>query len=128
VYCASKAALHTLSEVLAMECRPFNIDVMLVAPGTVTSNISKNQASTFRMPPDTLYAGYVKNIMERMGASQSMGAMPTAVFAKKVVVKALETPPPAYISIGGYAVVFFILKWLPRSWVLSLMWRQFSRK
>jgi len=128
LYCASKAAFHSLSEVLAMECKPFNIDVMLVAPGAVTSNIAKTQASVFHLPSDSLYTPYLENIIERMNASQSKASMPTAVFAKKLVVKALEIKPPAYITIGGEVLFFSIFKWLPRAWVFSLLWARFSKK
>ena len=111
-----------------MECRPFNIDVMLVAPAAVKSNISKNQAPIFQLPEDSLYRAFLGNIMARMHASQTSQSMSTDVFAKRVVTKALARKPPSYLSIGGFAIGFYILKWLPRSWMLSFMWRLFSRK
>ena len=36
VYCSSKAALHSLTEVLRAELKGFNISVLLVAPGAGT--------------------------------------------------------------------------------------------
>lgn len=39
-YNASKAALHSYTETLRMECQPLNVKVVLVAPGSVKSNIS----------------------------------------------------------------------------------------
>jgi 1-acylglycerone phosphate reductase len=128
LYSASKSALHTLSEVLNMECRPFNIDVMLVAPGAISSNIARNQAGSFHLPPDSLYGEYLENIMARLWASQSKYAMPNEVFARRVAAKALRRKPPAYISLGGGSFVFALAKWFPRSWVLNLAWRIFSRK
>lgn len=66
VYAASKAALHSLTDTLSMELRPFNIDVLLVAPGGTKSNLSQNQASTFNLPSDSLYVSYLDSIIGRM--------------------------------------------------------------
>jgi short-subunit dehydrogenase len=41
-YCAMKAALHALSEVLRMEVAPFGIDVIVVQPGAVRSEVANN--------------------------------------------------------------------------------------
>jgi short-subunit dehydrogenase len=128
IYCASKAALHSISEVLQMECRPFNIDVMLVAPGAVKSNIAKNQEAIFELPPNSLYADYLENILNRLHASQASNRMPTDAFAELVVTKALQTKPPTYLTAGGNSMLFALLRWLPRAWVLFLMWRKFGRR
>ena len=40
IYNASKAALHSYTETLEMECRPLGVNVMLVAPGSIVSNIA----------------------------------------------------------------------------------------
>jgi len=127
IYNASKAALHSLTEVLQMECRPFNIKIMLVSPGSVKSKLADNQAATFKLPPESLYIGYLHNIMERLYASQRKNTMSTEVFAQMVVSKALLKNPPFYFSAGGNTILFALLKWLPRSWAMFLLWRQFSR-
>lgn len=128
IYCASKAAVQSISEVLSMECKPLNISVLHVAPGAVRSNISSNAASRFRLSPDSLYSDYLPNIMQRIYASQGPQSMPSDDFAKQVVSKALQKSPPRYLSIGGHAWLFYIFKWLPRGFVLYLMWKQYSRK
>lgn len=128
IYCASKAAVQSISEVLSMECKPLNISVLHVAPGAVRSNISSNAASRFTLSPDSLYSDYLPNIMQRIYASQGPQSMPSDDFAKQVVSKALQKSPPRYLSIGGHAWLFYIFKWLPRGFVLYLMWKQYSRK
>ena len=109
-----------------MECRPFNINVMLVNAGAVRSNMAKNTLSDLSLSADSLYAPFVASILERKGVSQSKAAMPTIVFAKKVVAKALKACPPVHMLLGGYVIAFTVLKWLPKTWVLSLMWNRFK--
>lgn len=41
IYSSSKAAVRTYTETLSMECQPLGVDVMLINPGSVTSNIVK---------------------------------------------------------------------------------------
>eukprot|EP00250_Pteridium_aquilinum_P023803 c27676_g1_i1 orf=2-235(-) len=45
VYGASKSALHALTDSLRVELKPFGVQVFLVAPGGVVSNISKRSVS-----------------------------------------------------------------------------------
>ncbi|KAI0308321.1 NAD-P-binding protein [Multifurca ochricompacta] len=85
IYAATKSAVHAITNALEMECRPFNIKVLLVAPGGIKSNISANQS--YSPHPDTLYAKYIDKILARLNISQS-SPMPTEVFAKQVVTKA----------------------------------------
>ncbi|KAL0951483.1 hypothetical protein HGRIS_008170 [Hohenbuehelia grisea] len=127
IYSASKAALHSLTEVLMMEAKPFNVSVMLVVPGAVRSNIANNSNSSFRLPPDSLYGAFLHNMIDRMNVSQGAHSMPTEVFVRKVVANALKEKPPAYITLGGNAKLFSFLKWLPRAFVLWIMWRRYSR-
>jgi hypothetical protein len=127
LYSASKAALHSLTETLQMECRPFNINVMLVSPGSVKSNLVNNQTPIFKLPPNSLYMSYLPNIMGRLRYSQQNRPMPTDKFAQMVVSKALQKNPPFYFTLGGNATLLTLCKWFPRTWVMSLMWWLFSR-
>ena len=40
-YCASKAAVHAMSNTLWVELRPFGVNVVLVVPGAVRSNLGR---------------------------------------------------------------------------------------
>ncbi|KAF8640534.1 hypothetical protein AX17_000196 [Amanita inopinata Kibby_2008] len=128
IYCATKAALHSISEVLSMECKPLGISVLHVAPGSVKSNIADNAAERYSIPPDSLYKSYLPNIMYRIYISQGSQSMPTRDFAKAVVTKALRTHPPTYMMSGGFTGLFALLKWLPRTFVLFLVWKLYSRE
>ena len=112
-----------------MELKPFGINVMLVAPGGVKSNISKNQASTFKLSPDSMYKDYEERLIELMNIATNKDSMPTDEFAKQVVEKALCGAPPPYMSLGWSARKAAWLQWLPRQFVLgyvykSMVWKK----
>jgi 1-acylglycerone phosphate reductase len=123
VYAATKSAVHALTDALEMECRPFNIKVMLVAPGGVKSKIVANQS--YNPPPDTLYAKHIEKILAVQNISQS-SPMPTDDFAKQVVTKALAPSPPSYMTLATRSTLFWFLTFLPRIWVLSSLWKRFG--
>jgi len=127
LYCASKAALQSISDILSMECKPFNISVLHVAPGAVRSNIAANARPRFRLADHTLYTFFLPNIIKRINASQSSNSMPTDEFANEVVSKVLRPYPPIYMSLGGHSRLFAFFKWLPKTWVLQILWRQYSK-
>ncbi|KAJ6621098.1 hypothetical protein B0H10DRAFT_2018699 [Mycena sp. CBHHK59/15] len=127
LYSATKAAMHSMSEILSMELKPFGIRVLHIAPGSVRSNIANNQAVRFSLADDSRYTAFLSNILARMQASQGATAIPADEFAGKVVTKALSRTPPAYMTLGGNARTFSFLKWLPRAWVLWYFWRLYSR-
>ena len=126
LYGAAKAAVNSISEVLFMELKPFNISVLHVAPGAVKSNISSNGIARFALAPDTLYSNFLSFIIKRIHASQGPDSIPSKYFAQQVVSNALRKNPPRYMSIGGRSRLFAWLKWLPRGLVLAYMWRVFA--
>ncbi|KAJ4485902.1 oxidoreductase [Lentinula aciculospora] len=128
LYSVTKAATHTISEVLNMECRPFNISVMNVVPGSVQSNFANNMTQNFELPENSLYSTFIPNIIKRINASQTEHSMPTAKFAKAVVSKALSKKPPSRFTSGGNSTIFSIFRWLPRALVLGYLWRMYSKK
>lgn len=111
-----------------MECKPLNISVVLLAPGSVKSNLANNHSKIFSLPENTLYGDYLNQIIRRMHISQGSGSMPTDEFARKTVGKILSKSPPRYLRLGGNTSLFAILTWLPRGLVLWLVWRSFSGK
>lgn len=50
LYAASKAAVHSISDALRMELAPFGVDVSVVAPGAIKSNIGDNNLKAFHLP------------------------------------------------------------------------------
>jgi len=119
VYCASKAALHAITETLSMELKPFNIDATLVLTGSVKSNIASNHSKEFVLPPNSLFKSYLDKIIARMYLSQGKGTMPTSDYATYVVGNILKKAPPLFVRSGSLAWRFWFLSWLPRTWVLG---------
>ncbi|KAF9269991.1 oxidoreductase [Marasmius fiardii PR-910] len=127
LYCATKASVRSISEVLAMECRPFNIQVVNVAPGSVTSNISQNQMSKFTVPEGSLFSAYLPGMIRRINASQGPKSMETREFARRVVKQVLSKSPPLHLIEGGNKWLLKIMVWLPRKWILWWMWNMFNK-
>jgi 1-acylglycerone phosphate reductase len=116
-----------------MELQPLGISVLDVAPGAITSNLAANESSRFTLPEGSLWSEYLPDMVRRINASQGKHSMPTEVFARKVVGRALAGRKWGkggyeYVLLGGQAWLFKILRWIPTTWLLNLMWRNYSRK
>lgn len=101
-YCASKAAVHALSDALRMELAPFGIRVMEVQPGAIASSFAKNagheaeQLISEQSPWWPLRDG----IRSRAKASQD-NPTPASDFAAGLL-KAVQQPsPPRLLRLGN---------------------------
>jgi NAD(P)-dependent dehydrogenase (short-subunit alcohol dehydrogenase family) len=103
-YCASKSAVHMLSDVLRMELKPFGIDVVLVQPGGVRSSIADSGARDLERYKSerSRYREAYPGIEKRARASQEN---PTSAedFARELVRQALATPAPRLVRLGAGA-------------------------
>ena len=111
-YCASKAALHSLSDALRMELAPFNIQVITVQPGAIESKFGDNSLASLSnlITDDSLYAPLRPFIQARATASQQ-NPTPAPEFAE-ILVQRLDTNPAAVLRIGNGSRVLPLLKWL----------------
>ena len=55
-YCASKAAVHALSDALRLELAPFGVQVMEVQPGAIASSFAKNASHEGTSKPGSVSA------------------------------------------------------------------------
>ncbi|CAO3678493.1 unnamed protein product [Umbelopsis vinacea] len=116
IYCLSKAAIHSMTDTLRMELKPFGVDAMVVAPGSIKSNFGEVAKSTISLPAESLYRKFRKSIEARAIASQGPKATPTNIFAKKVVNAVLKTHPPSYFTYGHFSTLFLLFYYVPR-WI-----------
>jgi short-subunit dehydrogenase len=84
VYCASKAALHALTDAMRMELGPLGVRVVTVQPGGIASKFGDNAEHEIQFPEGSPYASIAKFIQGRAKMSQ-VGATPAETFAKAVV-------------------------------------------
>ncbi|MGE8186418.1 SDR family oxidoreductase [Pseudomonas sp. NPDC086278] len=101
-YCASKAAVHALTDALRMELAPFGIRVMEVQPGAIESSFAKNagheaeQLITEQSPWFPLREG----IRARANASQDKPT-PAREFAEGLLKAVQQSKPPRLIRLGN---------------------------
>ncbi|EKM61690.1 uncharacterized protein PHACADRAFT_112538 [Phanerochaete carnosa HHB-10118-sp] len=129
IYAGSKAALHQITHVLWMECKPFDINVVLVIPGSVKSHIADNAVASrsTAVSDEGLYKLYKPQVTSRILVSQRPCSMPAYEFARRTVAATLAPRPPRSIMIGGDVNVWKIFEWLPKTWVLSCLWKFFLK-
>jgi NAD(P)-dependent dehydrogenase (short-subunit alcohol dehydrogenase family) len=113
-YCASKAALHTLSEVLRMEVAPLGIDVIVVQPGAVRSEVASNAPTDLERyaAPGSLYRGAVEHIRRRSQASQRNPTEADA-FARALADALTRARAPRVVRLGRGTGFMPILSVLP---------------
>lgn len=112
-YCASKAYVHAMSHTLRVELRPFNVNVVLVLPGSIRSNFGKTSVERLGEFDWKLYGEFKEAIEERARASQGSKAMDAGVFARHVVKRVLSGTPPKEIVFGHMTGLFALLTWSP---------------
>ncbi len=124
-YSAAKTALHMISEVLRIECAPFGIEVVLVQPGSVRSNISVNGSIGIEryQSQSSRYRAVYPHIVRRANASQ-INPMPTEEFAAKLVQEVTQKESPRTVRLGTAADFLADLAKLPAPELERIMTQQ----
>lgn len=126
VYCASKAALHILSDAMRMELAPFGVRVVTIQPGGIASKFGATGESHVRLAPDSIYSPIARFILARAKLSQR-GATPVDEFARKVVDHLLNPDSGAICRMGVQSFRLPMLKrWLPTRLLDSKMNKLFG--
>lgn len=101
IYCASKAAVHMLSDVLRMETEAFGISVTVVQPGGVRSEISNNGSQDLeRYKKETSFYRTVYSGIKKRADSSQYNAMETEEFAEQLVNQVMQDEPPRIVRLG----------------------------
>lgn len=127
-YCATKAALHALSDALRMELAPFNINVLTIMPGAIESEFGNNaEASLQRTYSDqSMYHWAKTGILKRAKASQS-NPTPTTDFVNALIQQIEKPSPPAVATIGnGSTALPLMARVVPRKIRDNLLMRSFG--
>jgi len=123
-YCASKAAVHLISDAMRMELAPFGIRVITVQPGAIESRFGERAGrGVERYREGSLYSQVFDSIEARAEASQ-VGSMPAVNFARQLVTAVTAPSPPAIIRAGKHSVRLPAMARLPA----AIRDRIFSRR
>lgn len=123
-YCASKAAVHALSDALRMELAPFGVRVMEVQPGAIASQFASNasQEAEQLMAEQSPWWPLREGIRARARASQDHPTSAEA-FAQGVLAALQRSNPPRLLRLGnGARALPLMARWLPQGlleWVLK---------
>ncbi|KAJ1818836.1 hypothetical protein LPJ60_004105 [Coemansia sp. RSA 2675] len=112
-YAASKAAAHAYSDALRMELAPFGVRVVVVAPGSIRSNLVANHPDSLIEAESSRFVLARSAIEARAGLSQNSDTTPATEFARVVVPRILGDSPPAYITYGSHAAATWLLYFVP---------------
>ena len=101
-YCASKAAVHALSDALRMELAPFSIEVMEVQPGAIASSFGANasQQAEALIREDSPWWPLREGIRARANASQD-NPTPTSEFAAQLLAAVQRDKRPRLLRLGN---------------------------
>lgn len=101
-YCASKAAVHALSDALRLELAPFAIEVMEVQPGAIASSFGSNASREAErlIHEDSPWWPIREAIRARANASQDRPT-PAAQFARQLLAAVQRDRRPRLLRLGN---------------------------
>jgi len=101
-YCASKAAVHALSDALRMELAPFGVRVMEVQPGAIDTHFAKNAGAQAELliNEQSPWWPLRDSIRARAKASQDRPT-PASEFAADVLKAVQQSTPPRLLRSGN---------------------------
>lgn len=127
VYCASKAALHALSDALRMELTPFGIGVLTVQPGAIASDFGNNASAAITLSEGSWFKPWEKAVQARAKASQKASSTSARDFARELMgyIKNPLRPEVALIGNGSRNMVR-LKRWLPTSLLDAQLRKRFG--
>lgn len=127
-YCATKSALHSISDAMRMELAPFGIAVTTVQPGAIQSEFGNNATRTLvdTLPENSVYQPLLTFIKARANASQQRSTT-TEAFVKDVVAIIESLDPPAEKRLGsGSTALPLLRRLLPLKTVDNILKKRFG--
>lgn len=127
-YCASKAAVHAMSDALRLELHPFGIRVMEVQPGAIQSSFGSNatQSAEQLISESSPWWPLRNAIRARANASQK-NPTPAAEFARDLLQAAQKPQPPRLLRLGnGSRSMPLTARWLPKAMLEGNLLKRFG--
>ncbi|HBO7426412.1 MULTISPECIES: SDR family oxidoreductase [Pseudomonas aeruginosa group] len=127
-YCASKAAVHALSDALRLELAPFGVEVLEVQPGAIASNFGASASREMDSVVDEHSPWWPlrRQIQARSAASQD-NPTPAVDFARQLLAAVQRRPRPALVRIGnGSRALPALARWLPRGLLERVLKKRFG--
>lgn len=126
-YCASKAAVHALSDALRMELAPFAIDVMEVQPGAIASSFgaSASREAEQLLAEDSPWWPIREGIRARARASQD-NPTPAAHFARNLLAAVQSSKRPRLLRLGNGSRALPLLALLPKALLERVLKKRFG--
>ncbi|KRP64222.1 SDR family oxidoreductase [Pseudomonas orientalis] len=129
-YCASKAAVHALSDALRMELAPFGVRVMEVQPGAINTRFAKNAGAQAELliNEQSPWWPLREGIRARSQASQDKPT-PASEFAADVLKAVQQTQPPRLLRSGnGSRALPLMAALLPKGLLEAVLKKRFGLK
>ena len=126
-YCASKAAVHALSDALRMELAPFGVRVMEVQPGAIDTSFAKNAGAQAELliSEKSPWWPLREGIRARSQASQD-NPTPASEFAAQVLKGVQQATPPRLLRAGnGSRALPLMAALLPKGLLESVLKKRF---
>ena len=127
-YCASKAAVHALSDALRMELAPFSIEVMEVQPGAIASSFGANasQQADALIREDSPWWPLRDGIRARARASQD-NPTPATDFAAHLLAAVQRDKRPRLLRMGnGSRALPLLATLLPKALLERVLRKRFG--
>ncbi len=127
-YCASKAAVHALSDALRMELAPFGVGVMEVQPGAINTSFAKNAGAQAELliSEKSPWWPLRDSIRARSQASQDKPT-PASHFAAQVLHAAQQSTPPRLLRAGnGSRALPLMAALLPKGLLETVLKKRFG--
>ena len=127
-YCASKAAVHALSDALRMELAPFGVRVMEVQPGAIASSFAKNAGAEAEqlISEQSPWFPLREGIRARSQASQN-NPTPANQFAAQVLNAVQQPAPPRLLRAGnGSRALPLMAALLPKALLEKVLKKRFG--
>ena len=127
-YCASKAAVHALSDALRMELAPFGMRVMEVQPGAIDTQFASNASHEAErvIHEGSAWWPLREGIRARANASQT-NPTPATEFARGVLAAVQRSRPPRLLRLGNGCRALPLMAWLlPKGLLERILSKRFK--